>query len=129
MGGIFAREMAREEPNMVRRVITLASPFAANVEKHISRLILKEFCALSGYDKVKTQKGLDRTRRTPPVNCTAIYSRTDAVVSWEACCEEDVPHAENVEAAGTHWGMVHNIQAFEIMAHRLHLPVHQLKSV
>lgn len=126
MGGIFAREMARNRPHYTRRVITLVSPFAADVQKHLTRWILQIFCQYTGYSVERTQQRLDRTRHTPPVLCTAIYSRRDAVVNWQACLEEDVPHAENVDVTGTHWGMVHNIEALRVVAHRLSLPDHQL---
>lgn len=126
MGGLFAREMARNRPNLTRRVITLVSPFAVDAEKHLSRLILKVFREYTGYTVERMQMRLSRTRRTPPVLCTSIYSKGDAVVKWQGCLEDPVPHAENLCVRGSHWGMVHNIEALKIIAHRLSLPDYQL---
>lgn len=126
MGGLFAREMARNRPNHTRRVITLVSPFAVEVEKHLSRFILKIFRDYTGYTVERMQMRLSRTRPTPPVLCTSIYSKGDAIVRWEGCLEEPVPHAENLCVRGSHWGMVHNIEALKIVAHRLALPDNQL---
>lgn len=126
MGGLFAREMARNRPNETRRVITLVSPFAVDVEKHLSRFILQIFRKYTGYTVERMQQRLTRTRRTPPVFCTSIYSKGDAVVRWQGCLEDPVPHAENLCVRGSHWGMVHNIEALKIVAHRLSLPATQL---
>ena len=43
------------------------------------------------------------TRSLFPV--TAIYSRNDAVVAWEACIDPDDPKIEHIEVTSSHFGM------------------------
>jgi hypothetical protein len=63
---------------------------------------------------------LRRLRTAPPVPTTAIYSRTDGVVAWQACIQEGPgEHVENIEVQGSHCGLGWNAQVLEILADRL----------
>jgi pimeloyl-ACP methyl ester carboxylesterase len=103
LGGIYARELAREHPSLVRQVITLGSPFGAgyNVEGEPD-------AALAA-----------RLRPAPPVPCTAIYSKTDGVVPWEACLEIETPQTDNIEVQASHIGMGINALVLWVIADRL----------
>jgi hypothetical protein len=63
-----------------------------------------------------------RIREAPPVPLTSIYSRTDGVVAWRACLEQEGPAAENVEVRGSHCGLGHNPAALWAVADRLAQP-------
>ena len=64
------------------------------------------------------------TRRPPiPVPVTAVYTRSDGVVSWHTCIEEVGPRRENVEVIATHTGMGYNPLAAIAVADRLAQPV------
>jgi hypothetical protein len=43
-----------------------------------------------------------------PVPSTAIYSRSDAIVAWESCREDEGPLSENIEVASSHLGIGHH---------------------
>ena len=92
LGGIYAREIARAAPMVVRQVITLGSPF------HL-------------YD-----------RRPLHVPSTAVFTRGDAVVSWRTCVEETSPTSQSVEVPGSHSGLGHNPAVLWIVADRLGQP-------
>jgi hypothetical protein len=47
----------------------------------------------------------------------AVYSRTDGIVDWRYCINDD-PEG-NVEVSGTHIGMVFNPQVYRLLATRL----------
>jgi pimeloyl-ACP methyl ester carboxylesterase len=106
LGGIYAREIARENPALVRQVITLGSPFGAGYR------VDGEVDAALG----------ERLRKAPPVPCTSIYTKTDGVVPWEACLEEEGPQTDNIEVQATHIGMGVNPLVLWAIADRLAQP-------
>lgn len=120
LGGVYARELARLAPDCVRQVITLGSPFngdrranhAAGTFERMSGKVIEEF----------DQELMDRVQSPPPVPSTAIYSRTDGVVCWECCREQEHPFTENIEVEGSHCGLGHNPAVLWIIADRLSQP-------
>lgn len=106
LGGIYARELAREYPALVRQVITLGSPFGAGY-----RVEGEPDAALAA-----------RLRPAPPVPCTAIYSKTDGVVPWQACLEIEGPNTDNIEVQASHIGMGVNALVLWAIADRLAQP-------
>lgn len=50
---------------------------------------------------------------------TAIYSRGDGVVAWQACIDRHTPDVEHVEVRGTHTGLGFNPDVYAILADRL----------
>jgi triacylglycerol lipase len=49
----------------------------------------------------------------PALRAVAIYSRTDGIVSWEACLD---PCAEHVEVESSHGGMSVNLEVYRVLA-------------
>lgn len=120
LGGIYAREIARRRPALVRQVITLGTPFAGRGE-HTNVGVLYQL--LSGRRPEIDESLLARLAATPPVPTTSIYSRSDGVVAWQACREaEDAPQAENVEVQASHIGLVWHARAWSVVADRLAQP-------
>ena len=116
LGGIYARELARRFPGDVRQVITLASPFRDPRASRVSRLGRPE---LDGVPESRLHE-LYRQLPTPlPVPSTSIYSRSDGVVAWQSCVEEDGPLRENVEVRSSHCGMGHHPFVLLVVADRL----------
>ena len=118
LGGIFARELARQQPDMVRQVITLGSPFQLADPRH-SR-------ANPAYERLSNlhvnAASLPRRRdlgRPIPVPATAIYSRFDGIVRWQACLEVPGPRRENVAVFSSHLGLGLNPAALWVVADRL----------
>ncbi|MDO8288909.1 MAG: alpha/beta hydrolase [Parvibaculum sp.] len=103
LGGIYARELARQFPPLTRQVITLGSPFGAGY-----RIEGEPDPALAA-----------RLRPPPPVPCTAIYSKSDGVVPWEACLEQETPMTDNIEVTSSHIGMGVNAMVLWAIADRL----------
>jgi len=117
LGGIYARELARQHPDWVRQVVTLGSPFnLSNKANHAWRLYER----LSG-ETIESQQLLLRQLRAPlPVPTTAVYSRTDGVVAWQTCLEDENRHqTQNIEVAGSHCGLGHNPMVLYVLADRL----------
>ena len=120
LGGIFARELAFEIPDRLRRVITMSSPFGRNPQASNMRWFYE---AVTQFDDIDDEMVL-RIRQPPPVPSTAIYSRMDGIVAWETCIEESLSaRNENVEILGSHAGLGFNVQALWVIADRLARPV------
>ena len=107
LGGVMARQMAREHPETVRRVITLGSPFTGNP----SAITIRRLYELISRESTKSEtwrQRFERDRHAPNVPCTAIYSPTDGITAWQNCVEEPADHTENIEVRGSHLGLTHN---------------------
>ena len=53
------------------------------------------------------------------VPVTAIYSKADGVVAWQACIDERSPDVEHIEIFSSHIGLGFSPQAYRILASRL----------
>ncbi len=115
LGGLYAREMAKLMPGMVRQVITLGSPFAGNPHAtHAWRL----FEYLSGHS-ASDPNIMDRLRGAPPVPTTSIYSKTDGVVAWQCSVQAPGKQTENIEVTASHFGLGMNPLTLYALADRL----------
>jgi len=123
-GGILGREAARRDPDSVRHVITLGSPFRLLID-HRYRTHAGFFYRIAERWHAPPTETMQRSEYNHPlrdVPTTAIYSRTDGVASWQWCLEDDGPLAENIEVYGSHCGLGHNPAALVAIADRLAQP-------
>jgi pimeloyl-ACP methyl ester carboxylesterase len=119
LGGIYARELARAHPDQVRVVITLATPFRDISATHAARLVPLR----PGGRPLREARELhEHLRRPLPVPTTSIYSRTDGIVAWRSCLEEEGTERESVEVACSHTGMGFHAEALAVIADRLAQP-------
>jgi pimeloyl-ACP methyl ester carboxylesterase len=116
LGGYLAREAARERPDLVRQVITLGTPVVGGpkytVAAHSFRRRGIDMDAIEAQIQMRNRVSL-----TTPV--TAIYTRLDRVVAWEACIDNDCSNVEHVEVVTTHFGLGFSPEVFRIIAERL----------
>src|SRR5262245_52228990 len=117
LGGIYARDLALQAPNMVRYVITLGSPFANDVRAtNATRL----YEALSGErieDDVELREAIAGDL---PVPTSSIYSRSDGIVNWRTCSLRVSERAENIEVCfASHVGLAVNPAVLWAVADRL----------
>lgn len=76
LGGVFARELARQHPERVRAVVTLGSPFSQDPRlNNVWRLY--EWVAGHPVDKPP----IERISAKPPVPTLAIWSRRDGIIA------------------------------------------------
>jgi esterase/lipase len=116
LGGYLAREAARERPDLIHRVITLGTPVIGGpkytiVARRFQRCGI-DIAAIEAEIELRNQILL----RTP---VTAIYSRADAVVAWEACIDQNCSEVEHVEVRTTHVGLGFSPEVYKIIAQRL----------
>jgi pimeloyl-ACP methyl ester carboxylesterase len=121
LGGIYARELARFHPSLVRSVVTLSSPFRLRDGDRSSAQALYRRLGPRD-DPFPGRRDFEHDRQPLPVPSTSIYTRTDGVVRWHACIDEVGPASENVEVRGTHTGLGVNAAALLVVADRLAQP-------
>ena len=130
LGGVYAREIAREQPEMVERVISLGSPLRQprRVANLAVQAVARSVAALRGKGdgclSESCQCGLMLSDESPAqVPSTHVYSRTDGVVHWQSCIDlSGAPTVENVEVMGSHVGMGLNVDVYRVIADRLAMP-------
>lgn len=115
LGGIYARELAKECPDLVRGVITLGTPFTGHPR---ATNAWRFFEMVSGHT-VSDPDLMAQIRQTPPVPTTSIYSKTDGIVAWRCSINEPGPLAENIEVHASHIGLGLNPLALYALADRL----------
>ena len=117
LGGVYARDLALHAPDMVRCVVTLASPFANDVRAtNATRL----YEALSGEAVEDNAELRNAIAGDLPVPTTSIYSRSDGVVNWQTCVLRPSDTAENIEVhLASHIGLGVNAAALWAVADRL----------
>lgn len=117
LGGIFAREIGRQQPDLIRDVITLASPYGM---RETDRSRADAAFRRHSRRHVPTDTGdRDRMREPIPVPTTALYSRTDGIVDWRACTEPATADHENVAVRASHLGIGVDPAALWVIADRL----------
>jgi len=102
LGGFIAREYAREHPEDVRQVITLGSPVIGGPRYTATAGRYRK----QGHDLDQLEQNVKdryKTLLTTPV--TAIYSKRDGVVAWQACIDRWSPNVKHVEVSETHVGL------------------------
>src|SRR5450631_2509058 len=117
LGGVYARDLALQAPEMVRSVITLGSPFANDVRAtNATRL----YEALSGEAVEDNSELRTAISGDLPVPTTSIYSRSDGIVNWRTCILRASDTAENIEVhLASHVGLGVNAAALWAVADRL----------
>ncbi len=118
LGGAYARLLAAKRPDLVRSVITLGSPFAADAHSTRAWRLYEWVSGRSAEDPSLKQY----VHPTPPVPTTSIYSRTDGIVAWQGSVEREGPQSESIEVYASHLGLGANASVLYAVADRLAQP-------
>ena len=119
LGGVYARLLAQERPDLVHQVISLGSPFNIGASDRTTVSPLWDALHSRG-EFVRDRESLDLDEI--PVPSTSIYTTTDGVVSWQSCIQTEHDHAENTRVYGSHCGLGVNVAAATVIADRLAQP-------
>ena len=116
MGGLFARDLARQMPEAVRQVITLGSPFTGPAKASNAWRLYEMLSGERAGDPAVTA----RFRGPLGVPSTSIYSRRDGIVAWQCCIDDEArERVQNIEVVSTHCGMGHHPAVLYAVADRL----------
>lgn len=101
LGGVIAREIARELPDVVRCVATYGSPVVGGPTYTAGASTYgPEEC-----ERIETLAN-QRARENPiGVPIASIFSRLDTIVSWPACIDRISPNVTHYEVRSTHLSM------------------------
>jgi len=115
-GGYLAREAARERPEAIHQVITLGTPVVGGPKYTVAARAFHR----RGVDLDAMEAEIEaRNKILLQTPVTAIYSRADAFVAWEACIDHYGSNVEHVEVRTTHMGFGFSPQVYKIIALRL----------
>jgi pimeloyl-ACP methyl ester carboxylesterase len=114
LGGIMSREVARQFPADVERVITFGSPIEGGPAHTALRHRYSD-------EEIAQIEQLNEYRRRVPIEVpvTAMWSKRDGVVSPRACIDDHSPDVENIEVSSSHLGMGIDPDVWAIVATRL----------
>lgn len=115
LGGVIAREVAREHPDAISQVITYGTPVVGGPTHTVGAGVAGP-AECARVTALITE--LDRARPLQ-VPVTALYTRRDGVVSWRACLDLVTPGVEHVEVRSTHLGLGIDPDVWTVVAERL----------
>jgi pimeloyl-ACP methyl ester carboxylesterase len=116
LGGYLARELARDHPGAVRQVVTLGSPVIGGPRF----TAVAPWYRARGHDLSAIEALVAARYDTPlQVPVSAIYSKRDGVVAWQACIDHWSPRVKHIEVAQTHLGLGFAPQVLDIVAREL----------
>ncbi len=111
--GIISRELARENPGQIDRVVTIGSPVQGGIgASSIGRWVQRE-TGLSAQQMSRLTE--ERSRIPIRVPVRAIYSRSDGVVAWKACIDDQTENIEHYEVRSSHMGLGSNVEVFRLL--------------
>jgi pimeloyl-ACP methyl ester carboxylesterase len=130
-GGLLSRALLTARPDLVERVICLASPIHEPFA--VTNLTLAKAADLARSRLQKDPARLTMGCLTTACACTygrffrtaltpglppliALFTRHDEVVRWQACLEDG---ARNIEIRGTHLGLLASRNVYRTLAHAL----------
>ena len=117
LGGVIARNVTRERPDLVRETITFGTPIIGGPKYTAAgaRYATKEKLDLDAFEEHVhdlNAEGLDRP-------CTSIFSKTDGIVPWLSSQDPYNDHTNHIEVPGTHLGMGYNPHVWKAVAKSL----------
>ena len=123
LGGVFARELAKLQPDAVRQVISLGSPIHDD-RRHTNASRLFEY--LNGKEPEPVRHGhFTGLDQAPPVPTTSILTRTDGIVHWRGSVQHPQKghgETENIEVRASQIGLGVNPSVMVALADRLGQP-------
>jgi hypothetical protein len=124
LGGVYARYLARQYPDVVRLVITLASPYRLRPGDRSSLSALRDWAPseLRTISYLPDSDVAEEDRPPLTVPATSIYTRTDGIVRWHLCVDAAGPLRENIEVPSSHSGLSHHPAVLIAIADRLSQP-------
>jgi pimeloyl-ACP methyl ester carboxylesterase len=112
-GGILSRELARDCPDLVDRVVTIGSPVKGGIAaSSIGRWVQRE----TGLTPAQMARLTEERYSTPiRVPVRAIFSRTDGVVAWRACVDDQTSDISHFQVEGSHIGLGTNAEVYRLL--------------
>lgn len=125
LGGVFARQLGRAHPELVRQVITIGAPFRFD-EEGKSAIVQRMWNSRTDrfVPEALAEMRSDEDVKAPmEVPVTSIYSRLDDVVQWQKCLNAMAEFTENIDVRGSnHLGLLLHPGVHLALADRVRQP-------
>lgn len=118
LGGVYARQLAKAKPNLIRQIVTLGSPFRG---VHQPNNVAWIYNLISNRRRIKDLDPVlfENLPLPAPVPTTAVYTKEDGIVPWQLCIEDEDEIHQNIRVRGSHFGLSVNPSVLEIISDRL----------
>lgn len=115
LGGIFAREIAKHQPDAVAKVVTMGSPFSG--DGHANN-VWRIYHLITGHSVNDPPVGKDRSRK-PPVTTVALWSPRDGLVHARAARGRPAERDRAVALRCSHMGFAYSDEAIHAVLREL----------
>jgi pimeloyl-ACP methyl ester carboxylesterase len=119
LGGAYARLLAQLYPAKVRQVITLGSPIVRNPQSQLLDAFIENLRDVPVEQIPPAHLRLLAGAPLPDTPSTAVFSKSDGVVPWQAATQPTTAIAENIEVYASHFGLGFNPAVLYAAADRL----------
>ena len=116
LGGTIAREVARDRPDMVDRVVTMGAPVIGGPKYTSAAPLLASRGLNLDWIEMEVER---RNRQSIKRPVTAIVSKTDGIVDWTASIHEYDSETDYVFTDVAHLGMFINREVLGLMLEAL----------
>lgn len=118
LGGLFARELAKRQPQAVSKVITMGTPFSGSMRANNA---WRAYQAIAGYSVDQPPIETDMAQK-PPVETVALWSARDGVVSPRSASGRPGERDRTRRLRCTHMGFIFSQEAIEAVLSELDFP-------
>jgi len=116
LGGYLSREAARDLPDFVQSITTLATPIHGGPKYTIAaNENVQNGFDIDHIESVVTERNL----RPIPVPITAIYTKNDSIIDWRTCIDPHITDEDHFLVSTTHLGVIWSPEVFQIIVKRL----------
>lgn len=119
LGGVYAREIAKQKPDLVRQLITLGSPFAQPDAPNHALWVYRLLNDVTQIDPIFWAQ----IPQPAPIPTTAIFSKRDGILPWQICQEKEDNLHQNIEVECSHFGLPMHREVLNIVINGLKTPV------
>ncbi|MFK7934031.1 MAG: esterase/lipase family protein [Saprospiraceae bacterium] len=115
LGGLVAREIAREFPEKIASVVTYGTPVIGGPKYTIGAKVWGK------KETIRINNLLDELNETKPISVpmSIIFTKKDSVVTWSACLDEVSENVEHYEVQSTHLSLGIDPKVWKIVLNHL----------
>lgn len=118
LGGIYARNTAHLQPQLVDQIFVIGSPFM-EIDNSVNIQNIYKFVAGKKLEDNVGFEVAERVKKKLSIPTISIYSFFDGIVSLESCIEPEDSMTFNYEILSTHCGLPHNYKVMKIILEKL----------
>jgi len=115
LGGLFAREVAKLQPEAVAKVVTMGSPISGDAR---ANNVWRVYHLITGHSVDNPPVGKDRTRK-PPVPTVALWSPRDGMIHPRAAAGKPGERDRAVALRCSHLGFAYSDEAIAAVMREL----------